>query len=80
MSEDDFLRAIAEDPGSAAATWLVLADRLTFLMPRRLPPTFSSIEGETTGDHDHRTDNPRHQGHPPAGRGTPGRPDRPPVA
>src|SRR5215470_16282585 len=28
MTEDDFLRHILEDPGSAAATWLVLADWL----------------------------------------------------
>jgi uncharacterized protein (TIGR02996 family) len=28
MTEDDFLRAIAADPGSAATTWLVLADWL----------------------------------------------------
>jgi uncharacterized protein (TIGR02996 family) len=28
MTEDDFLRAIAEDPPSAATTWLVLADWL----------------------------------------------------
>src|SRR5262245_36445812 len=28
MSEDAFLQAIAEDPGGAAATWLVLADWL----------------------------------------------------
>ena len=28
MTEDDFLRHILEDPGSAASTWLVLADWL----------------------------------------------------
>ena len=33
MTEDHFLRAIFENPASAAATWLVLADWLVGHLP-----------------------------------------------